>query len=236
MSQSRSVDTYFWDDPWVQRCDPAQRYLYLYFLTNPLANISGVYEISMERIKRDTTLEDAEIVAIMGTFRAAKKTFMWNDWIVMRNWPKHQTKSPKVQRGIERVLLSVPYELLQFLVEVDYQYPQLKAVQALRLPPPGADTIPKPACDTISIPYGTEEPGQAEPQDLSTSADTISDQACDTISEPEKRPDTISHSTLLYSTLLNSTQSGVAAAATERKHSTLESIMAGLRKTLTEEA
>ena len=232
MSQSRSVDTYFWDDPWVQRCDPAQRYLYLYFLTNPLANIAGVYEISMERIKRDTSLEDAEIVAIMGTFRAAKKAFMWNDWIVMRNWPKRQSKSPKVQRGIERVLLSLPYELLQFLVEVDYQYPQLKAVQALRLPPPGADTISKPACDTIS--HGELEAAQGA--DLSTSADTISDQACDTISEPKNRPDTISHATLLYSTLHNSTQSGVASKLTERKHSTLESIMAGLRKTLTEEA
>lgn len=199
MSSSRSVDTYFWDDPWVQRIDPAQRYLFLYLLTNPLANIAGVYEISDERIVRDTKLEGAEMVAILGTFRAEGKAFRWKDWIILKNWPKHQSRSPKVLAGIERVLVNLPAELLPFLVEVGYQYPALPAVLKLR-------GIPLPAPrDRVPIPYQTishGEEGTPEEPAQGYHRDTISHGS---EPEPEKSPDTISHSTLLYSTLLNST-------------------------------
>lgn len=221
MSISRQINTYFWDDPWVQRIDPAQRYLYLYLLTNPLTNIAGVYEISDERIVRDTKLEVAELVAIMGTFRAEGKVYRLKDWVILRNWPKHQSQSPKVLRGIERILLGIPQEVFSFLLEIDYRYPQLRAIEGLRRP---------------EIPYQTishGEEGTPEEPDKEERPDTIShgDQP-----EPEKGPDTISHSTLLYSTLLNSTQKPSQASDpfVTKKNNEVARALASFRKAILE--
>lgn len=236
MSSQRSINTYFWDDPWVQRCDPAQRYLYLYLLTNPLTNIAGVYEISPERIMRDTKLEEAELVAILGTFRAEQKVFRWKDWVVMRNWPKHQSKSPTVLKGIERVLIGLPADLLRFLTEIDYQYPQLGAIVALRLPQP--NTVPIPS-HTISTPYPTEggqgigtPPEAASGLVDNSEPDTLSHARCDTIPIP---PDTVSHLTLPNLTKPNLTAGRVPSDEFEAaKNNGLERALAGLRRRMGE--
>ncbi len=141
------IDTHFWDDPWVVRSTPAERYLYLYLLTCPLTNLAGIYEITDGRISGDTGLTIADLKLILDSFRRANKVFRFEDFIVLRNWPKRQRlRNPKIQAGIERILDTLPKELLTYLVEIDYQYPKL------------ADVVAKIAPKTLITPAGYDMP------------------------------------------------------------------------------
>ena len=53
MATHRYVSTNMWTDPWFQSLDPAQKFLYLYCITNHCTNIAGLYygEIPSDWIK-----------------------------------------------------------------------------------------------------------------------------------------------------------------------------------------
>lgn len=202
MSSSRSVDTYFWSDPWVQRATVAQRYLFLYFLTNPLANIAGIYEITDRQIIADTGIPEEDLALLLDQFRKEKKIFRWGDWVILKNWPKHQTKSPKVLAGIERVLEELSPDLLGFLVAVDYQFPGLKEI-AKRL-----NAIPHPSPENGEISNHPDTLSNQESMvsnhgnigyqkdEISNRPDTLYSQDNTLLSQEDR----VSHSTLLYST------------------------------------
>jgi hypothetical protein len=69
----------------------------------------------------------------------------------MKNWPKHQNiNSPKIMAGIERILGTLPEDLLRFVVEVEYQYPNLaEFIENHPLKPRKPDTLSSGA-DTVS--------------------------------------------------------------------------------------
>lgn len=185
MSTKRYFDTYFWDDPWVDTLPPIEKLVFLYFLTTPFANIAGIYELTDKAIVKHTKLTPQRVTSIMARFKADKKVYRWGNFLIMRNWPKRQNiGSNTVCIGIERILLELPLELLEFLLEIDYKYPRIAAVVDLKRPPKATPTDPELSTgsaqaygmDTVPIPCG-------------------------------EGMDTVSHSTLLNSTLPNSTDS-----------------------------
>jgi hypothetical protein len=111
MATQRYISTSFWDDPWIVSLEPLEQFLYLYFLTNPLTNIAGVYQISMRRMVNDTKLEESEIRRIITKFQEAKKAYYYKDeFLVLPNWPKHQRweNRKKIQNGIDACLKKLP--------------------------------------------------------------------------------------------------------------------------------
>ena len=134
MSTQRYISTSFWDDPWIKRLKPDERYLYLYLLTNPLTNIAGVYQISMDRICFDSGYKPDKTKSILEIFEKSGKAFFYKEeLIIIPGWPKHQKweKASKIKQGIETVLKKLPTEVLNFLKKIGYRYP----------------------IDTLSIPY-----------------------------------------------------------------------------------
>lgn len=123
MSTQRYIDTSFWDDSWVQELDPSEKLLYIYLLTNPLTNIAGVMELTTKRICFDTGFNTDTITHILRKFENAKKVYKFNNYIIIRNFPKHQQlKSDNVIKGIAAILSKLPDDLLVFLEEIDYQF------------------------------------------------------------------------------------------------------------------
>ena len=59
----RSVNTKFWDDPFIEDLPPTEKLLFLYLLTNPLANLLGIYEITVKRISYDTGLSREAVLS-----------------------------------------------------------------------------------------------------------------------------------------------------------------------------
>lgn len=112
MAKQRVVNTKFWDDTYVLKLDPVEKLLFLYFLTNPLTNISGIYEISMQRITFDTGIEKEKVLKIFQKFEKDKKMVYKNDFVYIINFIKNQISSPSVKEGILREISMVSPTIL----------------------------------------------------------------------------------------------------------------------------
>jgi len=114
MFKERYVNTKFWDDNYIVKLDPIEKLLFLYFLTNPLTNICGIYEISPRRIAFDTGIEEETILTILERFKKAEKIMYQNNYVVIKNFTKYQKNNPKINKGIELVLAQIPKELIKW--------------------------------------------------------------------------------------------------------------------------
>jgi uncharacterized phage protein (TIGR02220 family) len=110
------VSTCFWDDSYIIQLDPNEKLLFLYLLTNPLTNICGVYQISLQRMAFDTGLKLEIVQRLLKRFETDERCLFRDGWIAMRNWLKHQNAgSPKVKQGIEMQLKAAPPGLADYV-------------------------------------------------------------------------------------------------------------------------
>lgn len=117
MAKRRIVNTKFWSDTYIADLDPSEKLLFMYFLTNPYTNISGIYEISLRQAALDTGLDKEIISKILKRFEAEGKMVYRNGWIAIKNFIKHQEKNPLVEKGIDRELKNAPTELQEWIIE-----------------------------------------------------------------------------------------------------------------------
>ena len=135
MSSHRYIDTSFWDDSWIQELDPSEKLLYIYLLTNPLTNIAGVMGLTLKRICFDTGFNSDTVNHILRKFEEAKKVYKYNDYVIIRNFPKHQQlNNDKIVAGIAAILSKLPDDVLCFLEEIDYQFDIKGAFDTLCIP------------------------------------------------------------------------------------------------------
>jgi len=126
MSTQRYISTSFWNDKWIRTLDPSERYLYMYLLTNPQTNISGIYQITIDRIAFDTGYDERTLRPMLERFKkAGKAAFIYDEWIILPSWPKHQKWEIKetIKKGIDSVVKSLPQKVLHEAKLLDYQYP-----------------------------------------------------------------------------------------------------------------
>lgn len=120
MSKKRYINTKFWDDNYIINLDPIEKLLFLYFLTNPLTDICGVYEIPLRRISFDTGIDKDMVLRILERFTADRKVFyLKNSWIYVKNFAKHQAVNDSVKKGIERSMQDVPMEICLIINEFE---------------------------------------------------------------------------------------------------------------------
>lgn len=120
MAKQRYVNTKFWDDSYIVNLDPLEKFLYLYCITNPLTNISGVYEIAIKRIALDTGIDKDMIVKLLNRFTDDNKVYYKDGWIVIRNFIKHQNyKNPKILKAIKDNLSLAPDNLIPYIYPID---------------------------------------------------------------------------------------------------------------------
>lgn len=121
MAKLRSINTKFWDDRYVMQLTPNAKLLYLYYLTNALTNISGVYEISLERMEFDTKIGEKSITEILEKFKTDKKVTYKDGWLVIHNFIKNQSLNPKIIAGIKISLANAP-NWTKTLIKLDRLY------------------------------------------------------------------------------------------------------------------
>jgi len=119
MSKERYLNTKFWDDSYIIKKDPIEKLLFIYLLTNPLTNIIGIYEISIDRIAFDTGIEQEMVLKILKRFEKDMKIKYKSGYIALKNFTKHQKNNPKINRGIELLIKEVPQDLVKW-VDIDY--------------------------------------------------------------------------------------------------------------------
>lgn len=112
MAKSRYINTRIWEDNWFSELDQIEQLVFIYFLTNPMTNLIGIYEISKKTISRSVGLDIELLNALLERFEGSGRVFYRNGWIVLPNFIKHQNwRSPSIKKGIETALLEVPEEL-----------------------------------------------------------------------------------------------------------------------------
>lgn len=115
MSKNRYVNTKFWDDNYIRTLNVEEKFLYLYLLTNPLTNICGIYEISINRISFDTGIKEDRIINILKKFRKSNRLKYLRGYIAIKKFVIHQAKNSKIRKGIETLLGKAPEGLVRWV-------------------------------------------------------------------------------------------------------------------------
>lgn len=117
MAKNRYVNTKFWTDPYVlEKLNPLDKLLYLYLMTNPYTDISGVYELPLKIASVELGIDRENLENVMLPKLEADGKIMYRDgWVAIKNFIKHQKHNPKVVRGIELGLERAPKELRLFI-------------------------------------------------------------------------------------------------------------------------
>lgn len=106
--KNRYINTKFWSDNYISNLDPIEKLLFVYLLSNPLTNLSGIYEIQLKQIALDTGIDKEMIEKILTRFEKDNKMAYKNGWLAITNFIKHQKINPNVKRGIEENLKKAP--------------------------------------------------------------------------------------------------------------------------------
>lgn len=122
MAKERLINTRFWNDGWVRKINPLDRYLFIYLLTNEYTNISGIYELPISTMAFGCGLDERDLQKTMIP-RLEPKVFYKNGWVILINFLKYQrTKSIKIQKGIAIALKNAPLSIIKFAKSKGYGY------------------------------------------------------------------------------------------------------------------
>jgi hypothetical protein len=119
MAKQRIVNTKFWDDSYIACLAPTEKLVFLYLLTSPLTNISGVYELPLKRAAFDVGVEEGVIEEVFRKLEKDKKIVREGSWVGIVNFIRHQTLNPKVRQGIATELRKAPPSLLEAM-QIDF--------------------------------------------------------------------------------------------------------------------
>jgi len=120
MSKIHQVSDEFWVDDYISKLDPIERYLFLYFLTNPHANIAGVYQVTLKIMAAETGLDGDMIQKIVSRFTQDKKAFYVDGWLCMINRRKfNKQDNPSIKAGTERLIKTVPEHIRKLMYEME---------------------------------------------------------------------------------------------------------------------
>lgn len=156
VSKQRMVDTCFWDDGYVAALDPSEKLLFLYLLTNPVANICGIYEITKKRMALDTGFTNEVVDTILDRLERDGKAVYRDGWVAVKNWIKHQnTKSEDTRKGITRQLKEVPDSLAGWVkggpLPAPYRPPTGPLLPNLTLPNLTRPNLTRPKKDAVAL-------------------------------------------------------------------------------------
>lgn len=108
MGTYRNISLTFWTDAKIDDdFTPHEKYLYLYFLTNPHTNICGCYQIAHNQMARETGLEWTELEQLITRMQDVHKVIRYcpeTKEILIVNWGKYNwSRSVKVQAAVHSV-------------------------------------------------------------------------------------------------------------------------------------
>lgn len=110
MAEYRQVHCSFWDDAFVLRLTPEEKYFYLYLMTNPKTSQCGVYEIAVRVIEFHTGYNSETVSKLIQKFEEYKKIVYDRNTeeVMLINWMQHNwINSDKVIKRIEKEIAAI---------------------------------------------------------------------------------------------------------------------------------
>lgn len=99
MSKMRSVNTHFWNDNYVIDCDPIEKLLFLYLITNANTNMLGIFEIHVRKIAFDTGIDKNMVLKIFDRFHKDGKASYIDGYVALHNFTKHQSYNDNMKKS-----------------------------------------------------------------------------------------------------------------------------------------
>jgi len=127
----RSFDDSYWGDPFVQELNKDAKLLFAYLWTNKRCNSAGLYEITPKTIAFETGIEIENLPMLIEQLEEKVKWLKDENIIWVRNFLKHQPKSPQFLKSVAECLArtssnGVVKEFLEYYgslgVSIPYQY------------------------------------------------------------------------------------------------------------------
>lgn len=121
MAKFRSVNTDFWHTPQVvDDFNATDRYLYLYLLTNPHANLCGCYEISIRQIAAETDLERDIVRATLERLEVRHQVTEYQtktkEILILNGLRNGWTGSPKWKKRIMLEIGKIKYDGFRYFI------------------------------------------------------------------------------------------------------------------------
>lgn len=118
MSVQRNINSKFWSDTFVvEKLNPLDRYLFLYFLTNERTNLSGVYEVPLKIISNETGIERDEVERMLERLKG--KVEYKDGWVCIVNFIKHQNKeNSSIKIGIKKKIDELPKNIQEWVISL----------------------------------------------------------------------------------------------------------------------
>lgn len=162
----RGIQTEMWDsDEWFQDLNRDQRYLFLYLWTNNHCKQAGIYHITLSTIAFEAKFSKEELPKLLVSLAPKVKWFREESLIWVKNFIKHQLKSPKFLIAAAKCLTLlanskiagevVEYNAKMHSISIPYQY-STDTVSILPLP---LTPIPL-SLSTVSNPSKGESEGE----------------------------------------------------------------------------
>lgn len=112
MAIYRNVQMSFWTDTKIiDDFSPEEKYLYLYFLTNPHTNLSGCYEISLKQIEYETGISIKNIKVYISRLQDVHRVIIYakkTREILIIHWSKYNwTASEKYRKPLFKEIQAV---------------------------------------------------------------------------------------------------------------------------------
>jgi len=128
----RCIEVDLWESRWFKTLSKDAKYLYLFLLSNPRANICGVYQIMVEAIEFQTGLTDVE--KILAELTTKNEVFKVDDWLIILRYPSFQSWRTSWAIGLRMVaeIEELPKEIRNLIIQYDYQYPPIKSVESFQ--------------------------------------------------------------------------------------------------------
>ena len=114
--KSRSIQTKFWEDPWIEGLSPNEKLLYLYLLTNPQTNLLGIYEISLKRISYESGLTEQTVRNGFERFAKDSKAFYNGNFVIIPNFLKNQKLNANMQINVEKIFNQLPKHIKNSII------------------------------------------------------------------------------------------------------------------------
>lgn len=124
MADYRTIKPSIWSDPYFEELNSYEKLLYIYLFSNPHINNAGVMKVSHRKIIFETFADKEQFDSAIRKFTKDKKVMLFDEWIYVCNFIKHQTNtSPKMLANIHKQLELIPVKIVSV---INQQYPELK--------------------------------------------------------------------------------------------------------------
>lgn len=125
--KTRIIHTKFWDDGLVSEFDVSTKIFFIYYFTNELIGLTGIYEVTDRRVVFDTGLMQDQLKVSKEKLSKTNRIYFYKDWVYVINAQRlGGYRGEKIHSAVLKEINRIPpgiYNHFSNSVSMPYVYP-----------------------------------------------------------------------------------------------------------------